>query len=157
MTTRTRKVEKTTVTAQIERIRASAETMIASEHAVIGAAAPGDVVRQGDLYLVCLDAEPNGEPAATKQLAPGTTQGSRHIATGDVSVRTVDAQEMVRRINALIPKADIPPELVGPAVVCRSGVTITHPEHGDRSLPDGSSWATVYQREFAEEVRRVQD
>lgn len=76
---------------------------------------------------------------------------------GDCLVVAAEPAWLAQEINRLVKGADVPPELVGPAVTCRGETTITHPEHGNRTLPAGTVWATVYQRQFAEEVRRVED
>jgi hypothetical protein len=149
---------------QLTVIKKSAEKMLAAEHATIGAASPGDVVRQGDVYLVCLDKPPAGKEIKDRQLAPGTTQGSRHVAEGDcVVIDIADKAAMIREVNRLVPStkgvlvSGRDEVLIGPAIECRKGVTITHPEHGDRSLEDGSIWLGLFQREHAEETRRVRD
>lgn len=149
-------MEATTVAKQIEEIRQSAETMDAAKTETIGTASVGDVVRQGDLYLVCIaDAETN--PTKDRQLAPGTTQGSRHIVKGRCVVGIPDREAVASAVNAACRGAAIPTELVGPVIHCKGAVTITHPEHGHKVLPAGSTWATVYQRAYGEEIRRVQD
>lgn len=146
------------VAKQIAAVRRSAETMHAKEKEVIGTASIGDVVRQGDLYLVCIDGEITGKPAKNKQLAPGTTQGSRHVANGDCRVIEPGNQSLLREvIHKASNGADIPVELLGPVVECKGATVIEHPEHGHKELPAGSTWAVAYQRAYAEEVRRVQD
>ncbi|MGH7179703.1 MAG: hypothetical protein ACREJC_20170 [Tepidisphaeraceae bacterium] len=147
----------TEVTQQIDEVRSSAEAMHAAEKETIGTASLGDVVRQGDLYLVCLDDDPKGEETTERQLAPGSTQGSRHVATGRCTIIIADRVEVADAINRLIKGAGILPELVGPVVRCLGDVTITHPEHGDKVLPAKSVWTVVYQRHYADEVRRVLD
>lgn len=149
-------------TANVQRditaIRKSAERMDAAKTAAIGAASVGDVVRQGDLYLVCLEALPAGGERAPRQLAPGETQGSRHVAAGECVVhRPASAAAVAQLIKTACRGAEVPAELVGPLVECLGETTIEHPEHGHRILPAGSVWAVVYQRAFGEEVRRVQD
>ena len=48
-----------------------AEVIRSDAHEVIATMSPGDVVRQGDLYITCLDSEPRGGvPAGTRQLVP---------------------------------------------------------------------------------------
>ena len=146
------------VLKQIEEVRQSAEKMHSAQPEIIGTASVGDVVRQGDLYLICLSDAPASKPTKDRQLAPGSTQGSRHIVTGKCTVGIATKREAVAEaINRIVRGANVPAELVGPVLHCKSGVTITHPEHGWRSLPDGSTWAVIYQRQFAEEILRVQD
>lgn len=106
-----------------------------------------EVVRQGDLYVERIARLPKsrGPKTANRQLAIGETQGSRHVAEGDVTV------------YATAKDADA---LTGPVIVARERWTLTHPEHGHFSLPAGK-YRTRYQRDYAreraEELRRVQD
>lgn len=144
------------VSRQIAAVKKSAEKMDAAAPAEIGTASAGDVVRQGDLYLVCLTEAVQGKSLSERQLAPGTTQGSRHVAEGDCRVLDADKSALSSAIRCLCGAA-VPVELIGPVVECRGKTTITHPEHGNRTLPAESSWAVVYQRQFAEEIRRVLD
>lgn len=102
-----------------------------------------DMWPQGDVGILCLDALPPGAVEIEKpslQLAPGTTQGSRHI---------LDRQVRQYRWEDATP-------LDGPILDAPEGCTITHPEHGDVTLPAGI-YAIIYQRQHAEELRRVQD
>jgi hypothetical protein len=145
------------VSRQIAAIKKSAEKMEAAKPAAVGTASVGDVVRQGDLYLVCLESLPPGTKTR-RQLAPGETQGSRHVAEGDCEVYQPREPAAVSRLVGVACRgADVPAELVGPIVECHGDTTITHPEHGHRILPGGTVWAVVYQRAYAEEIRRVQD
>lgn len=145
------------VARQIAAVKKSAEKMDSAKTERIETASAGDVVRQGDIYLVCLEMAPPGTPAKSQQLAPGETQGSRHIATGDCRIVNANRVTVANTINRLVKGAAIPEQLVGPVIECRGDTTITHPEHGHRILPAGSVWASVYQRAHAEEIRRVQD
>lgn len=146
------------IAKQIAQVRKSAESMDAAAPAVIGAASVGDVVRQGDLYLVCLADPPAGKSTSQRQLVPGTTQGSRHVAVGDCRIIVPnDRAQFAATVSQAVKGAEVPAELTGPAIVCRGDVTIEHPEHGHRTLPAGSVWGGVYQRQYAEEVQRVLD
>lgn len=148
----------TSVQRDISAIKKSAEKMEAAQPAAIGTASVGDVVRQGDLYLVCLDHLPEAAERVGKKLAPGETQGSRHVASGECAVyRPASATTVAQLIGAVCRGANIPEQLVGPLVECLGETTIEHPEHGHRILPAGTVWAVVYQRAYGEEVRRVQD
>ncbi len=105
-----------------------------------------DVVRQGDLYFICLEKLPEGKPTSNRQLVPGTTQGSRHILDGDVKI-VKDVQ--FKRL---------PAALVGPAFECVSDVTATHPEHGHKVFPAGTFWQSLGQQAYDQEmIRRVRD
>ena len=142
---------------QIAAIQKSAEKMHAAETQRIETASVGDVVRQGDLYLVCLESLPPGQKMA-RQLAPGNTQGSRHVAEGQCAVyQPSEPAAVAKLIGTVCRGSEVPHQLIGPLVKCHGETTITHPEHGHRILPAGTVWATVYQRAYAEEVRRVQD
>jgi hypothetical protein len=111
------------------------------------AASPGDTFRQGDIYITLLDRVPDGAVKIMhplKQLAPGTTQGSRHCLDSMAGVKMF-------RLAA-------PTQLDGPVIVTTKPRTITHPEHGDVALPAGC-YGIRYQRDLdaEERERRVQD
>ena len=111
------------------------------------AASPGDTARQGDCYLTLLDAVPDGCKRQAKwdlQLAPGTTQGSRHI---------LDAKDGVTCYT--LPN---PSEFDGPVLLLKKERVLTHPEHGDWVLPPGV-YAISYQRtqDALDRQRRVVD
>lgn len=111
------------------------------------AASVSDFVRQGDIYITLLAGVPGGavrveNPSA--QLAPGTTQGSRHCLSSLKSTT-------VYRLKS-------PTPYDGPILEVKRQVTITHPEHGDWVLPPGC-YGISYQRTEDSEgrIRRVQD
>jgi len=111
------------------------------------AASPGDAWRQGDVYITLLDSLPEGAlllDDPSNQLAPGTTQGSRHC------LDSLDGVTMYR-----LPRPEM---LDGPVLECRQQRTITHPEHGDVVLPPGI-YGITYQRDLDAEdrERRVLD
>lgn len=136
----------TTMENALVELRKSVEDMHGAKTERIGSPSLGDVVRQGDLYLVCIEKLPtNGIPTTNRQLVPGTTQGSRHAVEGDCQI--VEKVQYENRHMALC----------GPAFSCISDCTITHPEHGHKILPAGTSWHAVYQQAYADEIRRVQD
>ena len=110
---------------------------------------PGEVVRQGDLYIEKLESLPEvGEVTNNTQLAIGQTQGSRHIISP-------------KPVNLTIYS---PPKgasaLQGPFVSAPSAWTLTHPEHGNYCFEAGA-YKVTYQRDYAkeraEELRRVSD
>lgn len=114
------------------------------EH-VIETMSPGDVWAQGDVGLVCLGVLPGNVEEIKKpsaQLAPGTTQGSRHC------LRSLKGITLYRRQGAT--------PLDGPMIHAPDGCAVDHPEHGNVVLPPGV-YGVVYQRAYAEELRRVQD
>jgi hypothetical protein len=109
------------------------------------AASVGDTARQGDLYIELLAAVPKGANVIVNpspQLAPGTTQGSRHI---------LDSLEGVSMYTL-----DMPSVLDGPILALAIERTVTHPEHGDVVLPAGV-YGVTYQKQHADELRRVAD
>jgi hypothetical protein len=88
----------------------------------VRACAPGEAVRQGDVYLYALAAPPrHGAELSSRQLAPGTSVGSRHVLAGPGALHA----------RAILDAHD------GPYLHARSRVTITHPEHAHISLPAG--------------------
>lgn len=125
-------------------IQKHAESIKNDETHTLGAASPADAWAQGDVGIVCLDSVPPGcKPIkAERQLAPGTTQGSRHCLT------SLDGIEMFSLPN--------PTALDGPVFKTEHGCEIDHPEHGNVILPPGV-YGVIYQRQYAEELRRVQD
>lgn len=135
----------------------SAEKIVNSDPATIPFIDAGDTVRQGDVYLIALDAEPKRQgPYAGRQLAPGNTQGSRHVAEGDCELYTPDEASATAILNRLIPATKGHRQFFGPVILARGPVTITHPEHGDRTLAAGT-YLVTQQRTFADEIRRAAD
>lgn len=134
------------VAEAITKVKKSAEKMHSQKTERIGSPSLGDVVRQGDIYLVCIKELPkDGKETKDLQLAPGNTQGSRHIMSGNVKMVT---GVKFQNFNSV---------LVGPAFKCEGDATVTHPEHGNKILPEGTVWQVVYQQAYADEIRRVQD
>jgi hypothetical protein len=80
----------------------------------------GKVIRQGDVYLRRLPIDEHvrhAGPAKTRQLAPGTSTGSRHVVTEDRGAQVLDRQD--------------PGPLDGPLVLAPSGFYLSHPKHAD--------------------------
>lgn len=107
----------------------------------------GDTVRQGDVYITLLKSVPCGSTIIDKpsrQLAPGTTQGSRHC------IKSLRGVTLYSISNATV--------YDGPVISSAKAITITHPEHGNWLLPPGC-YAISYQRTEDSEgrQRRVQD
>lgn len=128
----------------LEKIRSTVERIKNSDTQTFpSAASHGDTFRQGDLYLTYLSKMPeNVQPRKfDAQLAPGNTQGSRHI----LSHYRVEMYSLVGGSA-----------LDGPILKVSDEVTVTHPEHGHVILPAGI-YAVTYQLDHAEELRRVQD
>lgn len=134
-----------TLSQCMTEMREALESFDAAAPERIGSPSIEDCVRQGDLYLVCIDKLPEGKETKERQLVPGTTQGSRHVLVGDATI-----------VNKISFKG-MPEVLVGPAFHCNGEVTVSHPEHGDKILPEDTTWQCVYQQAYADEIRRVQD
>lgn len=127
------------------QVAGHAEKIKNDEPQRVATCSPWDGWPQGDVLLVRLDALPDGCKKIARpdrQLAPGTTQGSRHCLDSLAGV-------------TLYRLAD-PTPLDGPVILAEREFTVEHPEHGDITLPAGV-WGVVYQRAFADEIRRVQD
>lgn len=135
----------TTVTSKAFRnLSKHAEAIKNDEHQVAGSMSPGDAWAQGDILIVALGEVPVGSVLAknpSAQLAPGNTQGSRHCLDSLEGIQILE-----QRGNPLD----------GPIIVSDREFAVTHPEHGDVTFQAGV-YAVVYQRAFAEELRRVQD
>lgn len=111
----------TEVLEQIERAPANAEVRLIESIEV------GQVVRQGDIYIHRVDdAHPRGKVTQNRQLAIGTTQGSRHVAeSGSVFAGTTAPSWA-------------PAALLGPCVESTERIQISHPEHAHIDLPRGT-------------------
>ncbi|NJN23046.1 MAG: hypothetical protein HC812_20055 [Leptolyngbya sp. RL_3_1] len=108
---------------------------------------PGQLYAQGDVnFLILANIPPQAKPSApVRQLAPGTTRGSRHcIAEADMAGIDFFAYPD-------------PQPLEGPVLRLDRQARIEHPEHGDHVYPAGTIVAVGYQRRYADEVRRIQD
>lgn len=129
----------------LSQIASHAEAIKNDEHQVAGEMSVGDAFAQGDISLVLLEKVPEGctlVESPMLQLAPGTTQGSRHCLE---SLEGISIYQL--------PK---PNELEGPVIDAQKGCRVNHPEHGDVTFRMGI-YGVVYQRQYAEEIRRVQD
>ena len=111
---------------------------------------PGDFVRQGDLYIYALPSIPERVKPITAelQLAPGTTQGSRHCLD---SLKGVRMYRQVDQNNNLIENP-----LQGPIMDLANDCTVTHPEHAHIKLAPGA-YVVTYQRDLSKESARVLD
>lgn len=140
-------------------VQKDAERIRNDERQTIGTVSAGDVIRQGDLYIVALGKKPafQLEPISERQLAPGTTQGSRHVVSGEAKLFTPDEPAAAELVNRLVVGATVDPRLVGPVFLAGSECELQHPEHGDFALPRDEWFLTVYQRAHADDVRRQQD
>lgn len=126
--------------------RASPEVRRLDKHA------EGAVGRQGDIYIHAVgEKHPRGRKITNRQLAPGVTTGSRHVATGAVEIFEG---------TTLPPWVRVPPgasvgAMLGPLVRVKKRATVTHPEHAHASLPPGDYQITYQIDERTKQ--RVQD
>ena len=95
------------------------------------------VCHQGDVYVHAVPStHPHGRPLETRQIAFGTTQGSRHILEGDVQVFEGTALP-----EGVLPRTPLGPFfLVGPG-----GARLTHPEHSHWVLVPNTAKQTTLQ------------
>lgn len=146
-----------TASEAFAQVQSSAEAIRNDAFAEIATASPGDVGRQGDVYLVLLDELPEKQgPYAGRQLAPGTTQGSRHVVEGDCELYTPKAESATRILHRLVPATKRFPQILGPTIVAKSPWIERHPEHGDRQWPAGP-YQVTYQRAYADTLRAQRD
>jgi hypothetical protein len=140
---------ETTIDAR-DTVARIAESMRGDAPEAIATLSPGDVVRQGDLYITCLESEPpGGVPAGTRQLAPGEGRGARHVAEGDCDVLRVPDEAAIAALRRVVPRAEVAAPCIGPVLRARGPVTIAHPEHGDRTLPGVACYLVTYQRAWS--------
>jgi hypothetical protein len=134
-----------------------AERICNDESKLLASFEVGDVSHQGDIIIVRIASLPrSARPRSNRQLAEGTTQGSRHVLTrGDV----YDAN--VREVASLLKDAtrvDVETRYVGPVFVSPADPTaddLTHPEHGNQGFPAGAVCAVVFQRNLDAEQREA--
>lgn len=127
-----------------QRITDAAKTPV-TEIRRITTIAIGEALRQGDIYIIRIDKKPEHYTTETpnRQLAPGDSQGSRHIITEGPKVF-----ETTERWNTN--------RLMGPVIVASDTFTLTHPEHAHFEIPAGT-YQVRFQGEWAKEMRRTQD
>lgn len=143
-----------TATKKLKK-QANPETIINNAPRLFDDFPVGSVSHQGDLILVAIAAVPkSAKPRANRQLAEGTTQGSRHVLTrGDVF--DCSAGEVVKAIKKAT-GCDVDAKYIGPVFVSPNNPTardLDHPEHGPQGFPAGTVCATVYQRSLDAEER----
>lgn len=112
----------------------------------------GEVAHQGDVYLTRVaDDHPRGKLLGTRQIAVGTTIGSRHVVEGNVEVY----EGTTLPPDFVLPDGASVEDMLGPVVVVRSSAVLTHPEHAHHALECGTDQVT-YQWD-ATSKRRVAD
>lgn len=104
-----------------------------------------DRIWQGDLALTISDSVPEGYVKLDKlvqKLVPGDNVGARHV------LDSLDGVEMY------VPKEWNEESLIGPYLILTKDRTVTHPVHGDVTIPAGFSVHCTYQREYDKEQER---
>jgi len=95
----------------------------------------GDFCQQGDVYIYKVaNDHPHGPETKNRQMAEGSTQGSRHIAggTGKIYLPTVPPPNA--KSGALL----------GPVIIGKKSWPLTHPVHPHHSFGAGT-FAIVHQ------------
>lgn len=106
-----------------------------------------EVVRHGDLYIERVQMlEGRGELIASRQLAPGTTKGSRHIVASDASIFKTNP--------TLNGKARFQ---VGCGIEVVDELLIQHPEHDwiHIKCDEPSCFQVYFQADFARKERAL--
>jgi hypothetical protein len=130
----------------IEKIQRSARHM--PEVRVITGMKIGQVVRQGDIYIERVAAlEGKGKAVQSRQIAPGTSKGSRHIVIESEAVILWETKPSLDGKAAF---------QIGAGIEAEGDVTVTHPEHawikiiGDKVKRFYQVW---FQADFARKER----
>jgi len=124
---------QTTAIEAHERLVREAEANAKTEVRRIETMEVGKVCRQGDIYLHRVKAShPRGKAAPSNQLAIGETQGSRHVAEGRAEVF----------IGTTLPEWCTPGTFLGPVIVAKERLLVSHPEHAHCDLPPGTYQVT---------------
>lgn len=108
----------------------------------------GKIIRQGDVYIHRVkDDHVVGETVDIRQIADGTSIGSRHILIGDVKV--YQGTKLPSYVNNSWP--------IGYAFdVGNEGATITHPEHAHINICVSGRYQVTHQMDM-QTMQRVSD
>jgi hypothetical protein len=140
----------------LERLESTQETLKAGNGKVqpgqplrfSEACTVGDMIAQGDVNFILVDEVP-GDYAKSekplKQIAKGTTKGSRHEIV-DLESCTV----------YLPPTWNDVESLQGPLLVAKSETTVDHPQHGAVTIPAGMKCRIEFQQNLDAVTRRAQ-
>lgn len=111
----------------------------------------GQFARQGDLYCTRIDDQFSMEGltlSSNYQLAPGNTRGSRHVCDNlSCKIYSPSKEEIV--------KTNVGFKAMGPVVVAPTSWRLSHPEHADFYLPEGTYQITYQVNPI--QMRRVLD
>ena len=115
----------------------------------------GTVAHQGDLILVRIEALPkSAKKRLQRQLAEGSTQGSRHILALGSNVFDCDGNEVVAAISSVCRGVALDAKYVGPVFQTAKGkADLDHPEHGNHLYRGDMTIACVFQRNLDAEQR----
>jgi len=119
------------------------------EARVIDSIEVGQFVRQGDVYIQRIAKADNWKATLNRQLAPGTTLGSRHTVDSSVTVLANPRGARVERLG------NDRARCLGPQLISESRFTVSHPEHADMSLP-GGCYQIMFQVD-SQSMQRVKD
>lgn len=112
-------VEMKNAVETLETIKKSAKTM--QQVRVVEGMKIGEVARQGDIYVERVAAiEGKGTAVKSRQLAPGTTKGSRHIVEDSPNVTLWESRPSLNGRASF---------QIGPAIEAKGDFSVTHPEH----------------------------
>lgn len=126
-----------------ERIAEAARKPI-TETRNVTAIAVGEFARQGDVYLERISSlSKDWTKTGNRQLAPGTSPGSRHVVTKGPTLFV--SPELIPRENT---RTGV--RLLGPQIEAREPFTVEHPEHAHITLPPGLYQAS-YQLDFQQQ------
>lgn len=131
-----------------EEIAKAAKSPLA-DHRQIVALTVGEFARQGDVYIERIGkVDPAWKATTNRQLAPGTSPGSRHVVTHGPMLFVspeVNPRETTRRGVRLL----------GPQIHAKEAFIIEHPEHAHLCMPPGD-YQTSYQLDHNQQ-RAVRD
>ena len=144
----------------LEKIQETAKTAKADDR-MVKVWKPGQWVRQGDVYLTCVDASwPHGKEMQNRQLVPGNTKGSRHVAGEGITVyegkQAPDGHASRLEDANKISGGRLSKVILGPLLHVKQRANVTHPEHGDYSLPGGCYVQVTYQLN-SRDLQRARD
>lgn len=136
-----------------EAVRQVAEAPSDMEVRTVRRIEMGHGIQQGDVYAIRVpDTWAHGAERGTRQVALGSTVGSRHIAEGE-GVKVYEGKELPEGVT---PPDGIPTSvLLGPVVKAEGPWLLSHPEHAHHALPPGC-YQITYQLDYTTQ-RRVQD
>lgn len=128
----------TELARDLQRVQTSAEETHKHHRRteIIRAVCGTDIhLRQGDVKLEflgdgpCDDITGSLKPTSERQLAPGSSIGSRHVLEGPAKIFARSSAD----------------SLTGPVIVVgEESATVTHPTHREYTLPPNTTWGVRY-------------